>query len=114
MTHDHWLDLLAKIKSTCKNVTEDVLPLLDGGGTEIANGTLTVVEFDAPTRQHMKLEMQKKPRVLSQSQSFSGRAGTSAQVHYDVSDTEFTFHVSLYMEDDYGDWVNVPIENFVG
>ena len=111
MTNDAWVELVARVKKSCSNVEEETLPLIDDGGKEIDRGTLHVVEFDSPDGKRYRLERERKPRVLSQHQSFSGRAGTAAAISYDVSDTEFTDHVELLVEDDYGEWQSVPLES---
>lgn len=111
MANDHWLDLVAKIKATCSNVEEDFPPLLDPAGDEIEGGELHIVEFDSPTGARMRLQRWKKPRVVGQHQSFSGRAGTAAQVTFEFSDNEYSDHTELLKEDEYGEWQSVPLEN---
>lgn len=81
MTHDRWLDTLAKIKDTFPILAEGTEPREEGPGQ------VEFVEFNGPTG-HMRLEFITHPVVIGKKAIGGKKVGAGSKVAYQYSDTD--------------------------
>jgi hypothetical protein len=113
MDIDRWAQLKESIKSRFDVEDEGVEDLIietqDG---LVKQGSADFLIAQTPMGR-IKLALEKKPVVLNKTEHYSHRAGQSARVEYEFSDTEHTYKMRAYKWDDMEEtWEPIDAEKF--
>jgi hypothetical protein len=107
MNNEKWEELVELVQSTCKHVDVDTRESEESGHKIIED----VLDFEND-KGHFRFIRTTKPLVLDKKQFYSHRPGDTARTEYKLSDTEVTYKMDMFEENDMGDWVELRPENF--
>lgn len=112
--NEHWEELKENLKGKfeiSEDTTEDLM--MDTGEGEIKSGEKNILIVKTPMGE-IKLVREIKPKVIDKKFIFSHRQGQSAQTEYKFSDTEKTYKLRLYKQDDFGEWQELNEQSISG
>lgn len=113
MDIDRWQQLKESLKSRFEAEEEGVEDMMietqDG---LVKQGTSDFMVMQTPMGR-IKLALESKPLVLNKKEHYSHRAGQSARVEYEFSETEVTYKMRAYKWDDIEEeWNPIDAEKF--
>jgi hypothetical protein len=108
MTPEKWKNILGNIKDNFTVEEEGNEHLDEEGGIDIE-----YIIFIGPVGR-MRLEFISKPVILDKKTIYSRRIGSETKVEYVYSETERTYKLMVYQQDEEGgEWVEMEEEMFI-
>lgn len=114
MNDEHWENLkinLGKKFEVVEDKTEDLL--VDTPEGAVKQGEQNVLVVRTPLGK-IKLVREIRPKILEKKYHYTHRQGAAAQTEYKFSDTEKTYKLRLFKQDELGDWEELNEESLQG
>lgn len=113
MNDEKWQDLKDKIENRFgkfeSHIKSDILE--DDIGNKISQ-KIESLEFDSPLG-NLKIERTVHPKIIDRKAHYH-KSGGGADMEFVVSEDEFSYKVSVFKKDDFGNWqpLDLPPEKF--